>query len=130
MCITRSDVKKYMVITIENKEILPYCVSNIMVYIKDSILVKETSNNYLVNTNDTIIKDQLVNPVVKKGLILKKKGKVINVMIANETPRKMLIKRGKAISFAENISIEIIKSIYTIIEMFKQSSTLASTEIK
>ena len=119
-----------MVITIENKEILPYCVSNIMVYIKDSILVKETSNNYLVNTNDNIIKDQLVNPVVKKGLILKKKGKVINVMIANETPRKMLIKRGKAISFAENISIEIIKSIYTIIEMFKQSSTLASTEIK
>jgi hypothetical protein len=38
----------------------------------------------------------------------------------------MLIKKGKAIGFAENISIDEMKSICTITEMFQQNSALAS----
>ena len=51
LCITKNDVKKYMVVAIENKEILPYNVTNIMAHIRsDEIYEDETSNNYLVKT--------------------------------------------------------------------------------
>ena len=67
--------------------------------------------------DNTTIKDQLVKPVVKKGLCKKKKGEIINMLIANETPKTMVIKKGKILGFAENISRMEEESICIITEM-------------
>ena len=47
-----------MVVVIEDKEILPYEIGNIMAHIRiDSTKGGETSKNYLVDTNSTFLED-------------------------------------------------------------------------
>ena len=91
-----------------------------MAHIKlDSTNRDDTSRNYLVNTNSTVLEDQLVDPIIKKGLFRKRKGELTNMLIANLTPKMMLIKIGKIIGFCRTSSEKERKGICTKTEMLK-----------
>ena len=130
LSLTSKEIHRHVVVATETKRMLPNTVANI----KAKIMINKNYNDnndsrvcYIVNTEGTLLTDQLVgiDKINTKSIINDKV--IINMLIANGQNKQDTIKEGKILGFAENISKEELEGVCNIEEMFKQSRTLTSS---
>ena len=113
-----------VVIAMENIKLLPYTMDNIKGKMECKAIssVSNPTNEYIIHTGNVIIENQLIKLVENKVDNGRDIG-ITNVLLVNDTPNTLKVRKGKILGYANYISKEEKEGICTITEMLAQLST-------
>ena len=134
ICITLEELQQHAIVSTVNKKLPPQSITKIEGrIIKNDIWEEDPPKQYIVNSNSTVLNDQLVESYTRN------KVECVTFMLVNETSMRLEVRKGDILAFAQDLSEEQVSGISAIsqeiavqnlTELVSSLSTVNDSEIK